>query len=66
MDNRNECVNIADLGDLREKRIAKGVSQMQAAVFCGVSVTAYQRWEHGVTKSLFRENYDKLVELLGD
>lgn len=51
--------------DLKERRLEKKLSQLHVACYCGVSCTAYQRWEGGSTKSIKDEHYEKLVEVLG-
>lgn len=56
--------DITELGDIREKRKNAGLSQFDMAKSCGVSVTAYQRWEHGCTKMIRAEHYDRIVEAL--
>lgn len=63
---KEQCYDISTIGNIKEKRLAKNLSQFKAAAYCGVSITAYQRWESGVTKQVFKSNYDKLLELLGD
>lgn len=66
MDYQDELYDISEIGNIKEKRLQKNISQFKAAAFCGVSITAYQRWECGVTKKVFKHNYEKLVELFGD
>jgi transcriptional regulator with XRE-family HTH domain len=51
-----------DFTKLKEMRKAKGLTQAQAAISCGVSLMAYRLWEMGVGKPN-RENYDKLLAL---
>lgn len=47
---------------LKEMRKRKGLSQVSAAVSCGVSLTAWQLWEKGVN-SPTEENLEKINKL---
>lgn len=51
-------------GDIRSKREELGIPQWYAAKYIGVSWTAYQRWENGITKVTTVERGNKLKELL--
>jgi len=48
--------------DLKEKRIAAGLTQLQLAQACGVSLTTVRMWEYGMPPS--PENLKKLEEVL--
>lgn len=50
--------------DIKEARMAKGISRAEAAKYCGVSCNTFALWESQTTKKIFKENYDKLMELL--
>jgi len=50
--------------NLKEIRIAKGMTQTQVAAAVGVSLTAYLLWERGVGKPN-EENRKKLYQVLG-
>lgn len=50
--------------NIKESRERKGYSQTYVALYCNVSLAAYQRWENGVTKYIKKENYAKLAEIL--
>lgn len=52
-----------DLTKLKEIRKQKGLTQVQVANKCEVSLMAYRLWEMGVGKPN-RENYDKLLRAL--
>jgi len=52
-----------DLTKLKKMRKEKGLTQVQLANKCGVSLMAYRLWEMGVGKPN-RENYDKLLRAL--
>lgn len=61
---KQEYKNISDIDfDIREMRISKGISRVEAAKYCGVSCNTMSFWENGVSKKILKENYDKLVEL---
>lgn len=38
------------MDNLKEKRLEKGMTQIDVAKACGVSLTSYQLWERGVSK----------------
>lgn len=49
--------------NLRELRIAKGMTQIELAKKVGVSLAGYLLWERGVGRPN-EENYQKLMEAL--
>jgi len=50
---------------IKERRISKGLTQIEAAVKVGVSLSAYILWEKGANKPT-PENQKKLDEVLGE
>lgn len=50
--------------EIRNARISLGLSQDRAAAYCGVAGTTFQRWEYGSTRSIRKEAYDKLEQIL--
>ena len=50
--------------DIKKLRKDKNLTQIQVAVMCGVSLTAYQLWEKGVNTPN-EENMIKLKKVLG-
>ena len=59
MRNYNKCMN-----ELRQKRKELGLTQIQAALSCGVSRRTYQTYEeNNIKNSTFDELYNKLNEL---
>lgn len=63
-------VNTIPLVDIRERLIdtrkKNKISKDAMAVMCGVSGLTYYRWESGATKSITKENYDNLCEVLSN
>lgn len=51
--------------NLKEQRIKKGMTQIDAAIAIGVSLSSYRMWELGVTKPK-EENMQKLIEVFGN
>ena len=51
--------------NLKEQRIKKGMTQIDAAIAIGVSLSSYRMWELGVTKPN-QENMQKLIEVFGN
>ena len=51
--------------NLKEQRIKKGMTQIDAAIAIGVSLSSYRMWELGVTKPN-DTNMQKLVEVFGN
>lgn len=51
-----------NLENLKELRLQKGLSQVEVAKHCGVSVNAYIHWEKGVSKPT-EENEAKLEKI---
>ena len=49
---------------LKERRLARGLTQVQAAILCGVAASTYRLWEYGVPPN--EENKQKLEEALSD
>ena len=49
--------------DLKELRTQQGLTQVEVAIKCQVSLSSYRLWESGVTKPT-PENYAKLKEVL--
>ena len=49
--------------DIKKLRKELGLTQSEVAVFCGVSLTAFQNWERGTSKPT-EENQKKLEKLL--
>lgn len=49
--------------NLKEKRIQAGLTQMQLAAACGVSLTSVIKWENGAGKPS-EENQKRLDEVL--
>lgn len=64
MSNTAEKVKIDEISDIRAKRISLGIPQWFAARYIGISWTAFQRWENGITKVTDRDRLDRLRELL--
>ncbi len=60
-----KMVDVSEIGDIRELRENKGLTQCKVAKHCGVSIQAYYRWENGITKLIKAENFSKLCEILG-
>lgn len=58
--------DITFMSDMKERRIAKGLSQYDMAAKCSVSLVTYQNWERGITKRVCKENYERLMNILGD
>lgn len=56
--------SINEIGDIKEIREAKGLTQCKVAKHCGVSLQAYYRWENGITKLIKEDNFTKLCEIL--
>ena len=50
---------------LKEQRIKKGMTQIDAAIAIGVSLSSYRMWELGVTKPN-ETNMQKLIEVFGN
>ena len=50
--------------NLKEQRIKKGMTQIDAAIAIGVSLSSYRMWELGVTKPN-DTNMQKLIEVFG-
>ena len=62
---RNGMVSIRGMNkQIRDARLALGLSQDRAAAYCGVAGMTFQRWEYGSTKSVRQEYYDKLLDIL--
>lgn len=60
-------VQMADIraaGNIRQKRKDLGLTQAQVAMYCGVSLQAYQRWENNLTKEIPEERMNKLNHVL--
>lgn len=57
-------VDLAYIGNIREKRKEKGLTQQQVAMYCGVSLQAYQRWENGLTREIPEVRFNKLKHVL--
>jgi DNA-binding XRE family transcriptional regulator len=51
--------------NLKEQRIKKGMTQIDAAIAIGVSLSSYRMWELGVTKPN-DTNMQKLIEVFGN
>jgi len=51
--------------NLKEQRIKKGMTQIDAAIAIGVSLSSYRMWELGVTKPN-ETNMQKLIEVFGN
>ena len=49
--------------DIKAKRNALGYTQTKVAVYCGVSLNAYQNWERRLSTPK-PENMKKLIEIL--
>lgn len=49
--------------NIRAKRLELGLTQIEVAKACGVSLTTYQLWEREVSTPL-EENLKKLIEIL--
>lgn len=56
--------NLSELGDILNLRMKANLTQENVAKHCGVSLQAYQRWEHGVGKYIDESKFDKLKEIL--
>ena len=48
---------------MKELRKRKGLTQVQAAVFCHVSLFIWQLWERGVVTTPTEENQAKIRDL---
>lgn len=57
--------NLSEMGDILTLRKEANLTQEKVAKHCGVSVQAYQRWEHGVGKYIDEFKFNKLKEILG-
>lgn len=58
-------VSIVGMGDeIRAARAKHKVTMIKAAIYCGVSENTFFRWEHGATKSISEDCYNKLVDIL--
>lgn len=57
-------VDLEHAGDIVALRKEKKLSQSQVAKYCGVSLQAYQRWEHSITKEIPEERFNKLKHVL--
>lgn len=53
-----------NMTEVKRLRLAKGMTQIDVAIACGVSQQAYVRWEYGVSKPN-EENQIKLDAVLG-
>lgn len=51
--------------NVKEQRIKKGMTQIDAAIAIGVSLSSYRMWELGVTKPN-DTNMQKLIEVFGN
>lgn len=56
--------NLDDIGNIKEMREKNGLTQVDVALHCGVSLQAYYRWEAGITKSISEERFQKLKDIL--
>lgn len=65
-----KCVTTIPLVDIRERMIdarkKNNISKDAMSVMCGVCSLTYYRWESGATKSITKENYEKLCSVLRD
>jgi len=61
----NVTIGARPMESIKKRRLAAGLTQVDVAKKCGVSVVSYQRWEQGVT-SPKPENLEKLKAVLGD
>lgn len=62
---KSGMVKIEGMGDIiAEARKRCNLSMIKAAIHCGVSENSFFRWEHGATRSIRAENYNKLVDIL--
>jgi transcriptional regulator with XRE-family HTH domain len=52
-----------DLKELKDIRTRKGLTQLQVAKACGVSLLTYRLWEMGANEPN-RKNYDALLSAL--
>lgn len=57
--------DLNEIGDIKDLRKDAKLTQEKVAKHCGVSVVAYQRWEHGIGKYIEEEKFNKLKEILG-
>lgn len=57
--------NLSEVGDIKNLRKKANLTQESVAKHCGVSLQAYQRWEHGVGKYIEESKFNKLKEILG-
>lgn len=57
--------DLNEIGDIKSLRKNAKLTQEKVAKHCGVSVVAYQRWEHGIGKWIEESKFDKLKEILG-
>ena len=51
--------------NIKERRKELGLTQMDLAILCGVSLVTIQLWERGAAKPK-SENLEKLTEVLSD
>jgi transcriptional regulator with XRE-family HTH domain len=49
---------------LKEKRLELKMTQIEAAIACGVSLAGYIMWEKGVGKPA-KERREKVIEVMG-
>lgn len=59
-----KMVDLENIGNIKELRKAKKLSQENVARYCGVSLQAYQRWEREITRKIPEQRYHRLVEIL--
>lgn len=57
--------DLTEIGNIKDLRKDAKLTQEKVAKHCGVSVVAYQRWEHGIGKYIEEEKFNKLKEILG-
>lgn len=66
----NTYAGMVDLSDIRENMIdirkKLRMSSDSMAILCGVSGLTYSRWESGATRSVKKENYEKLLSVLNE
>lgn len=62
---KKQMVDIEPLGNLKEWRVSQGLKQVDVALKCGISVQTYQRWEYGLSKYAFVDNYNRLADMMG-
>ena len=58
------CERAEVMENMKQYRIDAGLTQADVALKCGVSLTSYRLWEHGVQKPT-DENLAKLKAVLG-